>query len=116
MTEIENLGSSDALSIEHYVTWDSDFDITFFDENFQKKNSENNFFLGTQLFFEIAWKEDFSKNYPLEFYTESCVISDAVSQMSFNIIKKGCEAEIINVQHRVEIVYFLKFLKKIEKI
>jgi hypothetical protein len=52
----------------------------------------NQFYLGSKLYFEIAWKEDFSKDFPIEFYADECTIADPVTRTSFPMIKYGCAA------------------------
>ena len=84
--------------LEHFVTWDSAFDITFFDDNFESLNKFNEFYIGSRMYFQIAWTENTTTNFPIEFYTDSCKVSDDVSKMSFNIIKYGCGASIIDAQ------------------
>lgn len=95
--KLEQLNQKNEL--EHFVTWDSAIDITFFDSNsFQFPNEMNAFYLGTRLFFEIAWTETVTEDFPIEFYTDVCTVSDNISQMSFSIIKSGCGASIIETE------------------
>ena len=78
------------MRIEQFVTWDSDFSITFFDKNFLEENRLNEFHLGSELYFEIKWKDHvkFKSTYPMEFYTEQCVITDFHSKSSFRVIEQ----------------------------
>ena len=61
--------------IEKFVSWDSTFDITFFEnDDFQKNLPAADLFIGDTLYARASWRQTFKESFPVEFYIDYCSV------------------------------------------
>lgn len=91
---IKEIPTSDRV-LDQFVSWDSTFELKFFEKTFNSPMDPETFYLGSQMYFMAIWTEKFTEEFPVVFHLSECTIRDRTSDMSFDVIKEGCAATIL---------------------
>ena len=69
-------------------------ELTFFADNtFADKIEDVQLDIGTPVFMQVLWNQQFSDDFPVEFYISECIVSDADNE--FSVVESGCGNDIV---------------------
>lgn len=64
---VKDIARKDRI-LDSFVSWDSTFDLKFFDQSYTEPMNPDTFFLGSTMYFSAIWKERFTEEFPVEFH------------------------------------------------
>ena len=69
---VKDIARKDRI-LDSFVSWDSTFDLKFFDQSYTEPMNPDTFFLGSTMYFSAIWKERFTEEFPVEFHLSGII-------------------------------------------
>ena len=92
------------IEIEQLLKWE-DFSLTFFQSDAFENAVTDAVDIGTQMFMQAKWTNEFKSEFPVRFYIDECRVS--ANDAEFKVIENGCgnsavETTLLTDQFRYE--------------